>query len=60
MLEPQDDVNELNSEGADGSDVEVNRDLFKDQYGHSIEFFLHKSIKKKFSQRNLTRDIEVR
>lgn len=51
------DVEELHSEGADH--VEVNRDLFKDQHG-SIEFFLHESIKKKFSRRNLTRDIEVR
>jgi hypothetical protein len=55
MPEPQDDTEELHSDGADSEDVEINRDLFKD-----IAFFLHKSIKKNFSRRNLTRDIEVR
>lgn len=59
MPEPQ-DVKELPSEGAESDDVEVNRDLFKDQYGRSIPFFLHDSIKKNFSRRNLTRDIKVR
>lgn len=59
MPEPQ-DVEELQSEEVESEDVEVNRDLFKDQYGFRIAFFLHKSIKKSFSRRNLTRDIEVR
>ena len=54
--EPQDDVDveELHSEAGSEHD-EINRDLFKD-----IAFFLHKSIKKNFSRRNLIRDIVVR
>jgi hypothetical protein len=56
MLEPED---ELHSEGSESDDAEVNRDLFKDQHG-SVKFFLHESIKKRFSRRNLTRNIEVR
>ena len=52
MHEPQDDVG---SEGAESDDDEVNRGLFK-----NAKFFLHESIRKKFSRRNLTRDIEVR
>lgn len=59
MPEPRNDVEELHSEGAESGDGEVNRDLFKDQHGRSIPFFLHKSIKKRFSRRNLTRDIKV-
>ena len=55
MPEPQNDAEGSHPEGADSEDVEINRDLFKD-----VAFFLHESIKKKFSRRNLTRDIEVR
>lgn len=55
MPEPKVDTEEFHSEGADSEDVEINRNLFKD-----IAFFLHESIKKNFSRRNLTRDIEVR
>ena len=47
-------MEELHSEEAE-SEVEVNRDLFKD-----IKFFLHESIKNNFARRNLTRDIKVR
>ena len=54
MPKPQDDVEELHSDGAESNEVEVNRDLFKD-----IKFYLHESIKKRFSRNNLTRDIEV-
>jgi hypothetical protein len=60
MSELPDDVDELQSEEADSEDVEVNHDLFKDEHGFPIAFFLHKSIKKSFSRRNLTRDIKVR
>lgn len=55
MPGPQDDVEELHSEGAESDAVEVNRELFKD-----VKFFLHESIKKNFSRRNLTQDIKVR
>lgn len=54
MPDPQDDVGELQSEGTESDGVEVNGELFK-----NIKFFLHKSIKKNFSRRNLTRDIKV-
>lgn len=60
MSELQDDVDELQSEEAGSEDVEVNRDLFKDEHGFPVAFFLHRSIKKSFSRRNLTRDIKVR
>jgi hypothetical protein len=53
MPEPQDDVEELHSEGAEPDD-EVNRDLFKD-----VKFYFHESVKKDFSRRNLARDIKV-
>ena len=52
MPEPQDNAEELFPEGA--SDDEVNRDLFK-----GIKFFFHRSVKKKFHRRKLTRDIKV-
>lgn len=58
MSEIQDDE-ELQSEEAESEDVEVNR-VFEDQDGFPIAFFLHKSIKKSFARRNLTRDILVR
>lgn len=62
MPGPQNDVIELMEEEDEvaSDDARMNRDLFKDQHGFPIGFFLHKSIKKGFSRRNLSRDIKVR
>jgi len=56
-----DNVDELQSAGAESEDAdEVNRNLFRDKHGIRTAFFLHESIKGRFSRQNLTRDIEVR
>lgn len=59
MSDLQENVDELQSGGTESEDAEVNHNLFQDQHGFRIAFFLHESIKRSFLRRNLTRDIEV-